>query len=198
MRNEVDLVRVHAVDFHQHIPSTFRHHDEAVRKQVELLHHHALVGVRLAQHGVQGRDHGFVNFPEEGQQMAASRPSKDPKLVLHRHDLDVVNIEEFSRTPVRVDLLFVDFKTHALRVIVALGPIVDRTDNTLGVGKLGRHRLADVGGKRGNAAAARQVIADEGDVFGIRRFFHVCKLLRFRTPQTGSGRYERRQPTHQP
>ena len=185
MRDEIDLRRVHAVDGLQHVPSALRHDDEAVRERIELFHHRALVGIWLAQDRVQRRHHRLPHFAQESQQMAPRRPAINAELVLHRDDLDVVDVQKLRRAPVGIQLLLLDLERHARRIIVALRPVVHRPHDAMRLGKLRRDGLADVGGECGNAATPRHVVAEKGDVFGIGRMVHGL-IAKFRTPQGGS------------
>src|SRR5438067_8305233 len=95
--------------------------------------------------------------------MTASRPSVDAKLVLDRDDLDVVNVQEIRRTPVGVDLLFVDLKTDTRRIIVAFRVIVNCSHEALAMRVRGCDRLANVGRKCRDATLPWHIISKKGD-----------------------------------
>jgi hypothetical protein len=118
-----------------------------------------------------------------------------PRLVSGEHHRDFVRedfpsgIKEFRRPPVGIKILLVDFETDALRIRVALRPVVHRADDALRFGKLRRDRIANIGCERGDAASAGDVIAEKGDVFGIWSVFHGLCRERSRTPHDGSDIY---------
>ena len=137
-----------------------------------MLHDRELVGIRLAQNGVQRGDHRHAHVAQEFEQVAARRAAVDAEFVLHRDDFDVVDVQEFRGPPVGIEFLLRQLEAHALGVVIAFRAIVDRAHNALGLGELHRDGLADVGGERGDAATPRHIIAEKGDVFGVGWLVH--------------------------
>ena len=138
-----------------------------LRERVELLHDRALRLVRLAQHSVQRRYHRHLHVAQQSQQMTSGRPAVDAKLMLDRDDLDVINVQEIRRAPVGVEFLLVDFKTNARRIIVTFGAIVDCSHDAFAIRILGCDRLANVRGKRRDAALPGHVVSQESDAVDL-------------------------------
>ena len=164
MRDEINLGRRRLVNLLQHLPAALRHHHQPRRARDQFLHHAPLVGVGLAQDGVQRGDHRHLQLAQQRQHMAAGRPAENPELVLQADDVDVADVEEVRRALVGGQVLFLDLEANFRRIFVAALEVVDRHRKALGLGLLGRHRRQQVGGEGGDAAFARQVIAEEGDL----------------------------------
>ena len=76
----------------------------------QFLHHPPLVGIRLAQDGVQRGDDGHAQFAQQRQQMAAGRPAENPELMLQADDVHVADVEEIRRALVGRPVLLLDFE----------------------------------------------------------------------------------------
>src|SRR5437763_9090201 len=99
--------------------------------------------------------------------MTSGRAAIDAKFVLDRDDLDVINVQEIRRAPVGVDLLFVDLKTDARRIIVTLRTVVNRSHYAFAIRVFGCHRLANVWRKRRDATLPRQIVAQKSDAVDL-------------------------------
>lgn len=93
--------------------------------------------------------------------MTACPPTKDAIFVLQAHEVYVVDIQEVGGAEVRVNILLRQFKSNAGRVGVAGLKVVDGQGNAGRALVFGGDGLTQVGGERGDAALARQVVADE-------------------------------------
>ena len=63
--------------------------------------------------------------------MATGRSAVNTKFVLDRNDIDFVDVEKIRRAPIGSQFRLVDLKSYSNWIIVALWPIVDRTNNTV-------------------------------------------------------------------
>ena len=118
---------------------------------------------------------GDDRHPQVAQQpddVAAGRPAEDSVFVLEADDIGVGEIEEIGRAQVRVDLLLFDFEPHLRRVVVSRRDVVDRNDEAVRPGILGRDRGAKVVSERRDAAFPRQIVADECDFLNLTVPFH--------------------------
>ncbi len=177
MRNQINLGRWRVVNLVQHLPTPLGHDHEPGRTRDQFLHHPALVGGRLLQHRVQRRDDRHFQFPQHGQHVAAGRPAKNPELVLHADDVHIADIQEVRRALIRRQVLFLNLEAHRRRVFVTTLNVIDRHRETLALGMFRCHGREQVGGERGDAAFARQVIAEQRDLLnlscGSHRFVHI-------------------------
>ena len=98
--DEVHLVGGHPVGLLQDLLAPARHDHQAVAAQDEFLHHPPLLGIGLAQDGVQGRHHRHAHFLEQGQHVAAGGAAVDAELVLQAQHLGVAEVQEVRRAPV--------------------------------------------------------------------------------------------------
>ena len=99
--------------------------------------------------------------------MTPGRPAVDAKLVLHRDDLDVIDVQEIRRAPIGVEFLLVDLKPNARRIIITFRAIVDCSHDAFAIRILGCDRLADIRGKSGDAALPRHVVSQESDAIDL-------------------------------
>jgi hypothetical protein len=95
--------------------------------------------------------------------VAAGPSAEDAIFVLQADEIDIVDVQEVGSAAIRVDVLFRQFETHTRWIGVTLFGVVNGQGNAGGARIFGGDGLAQVGGKRGNATLARQVVADKGD-----------------------------------
>ncbi len=93
--------------------------------------------------------------------MTARTPTEDAIFVLQAYEVDVIDIQKVGGAAIRVDVLLCQFKSNAGRIGVAGLDVVDGQGNARCVTVFGRDGFAQVGGERGDATLARQVVADE-------------------------------------
>ena len=122
-----------------------------------------LVGVRLEENGVERGDDRRFQFAQQGQQVAAGRPAEDPELVLDRDNVHVAGVQEAGGAPVGVQVLLLNLEANHVRIPIAPLDVIDRHREALALGMPRCHGPKQVGGKRGNAAFARQVVAEKRD-----------------------------------
>ena len=80
------------------------------------------------------------------------------------------------RALVRIDVFFGQFEADAGWILIARFDIVDRQGDTRGAFVFLRNRLTQIGGEGGDAALARQVIADKGNSFDESVFIGTSHL----------------------
>ena len=160
------------VNILQHLASAFGHGYQPGRVRNQFLHHAPLGVVGLAQEGVERGDDGHFQFANQRQQMAPGGPAVNPKLVLNADDVHVADVEEVRRALVGGEILLFYFKTHDAGILVPLLDIIDRHRKALALGVLRRHRGEQVGREGGDAALARQIVAEKGDLANFRFCFH--------------------------
>jgi len=81
--------------------------------------------------------------------------------MLQGYEVYVVDIQEVSSAAIGINILLREFKPNAGRIGVTGLDIIDRQGNAGCVRILGGDGLTQIGGKCGDAALARQVVADE-------------------------------------
>jgi len=175
VRNEIDLFLGNSVNIAGEFHPPPRHHHHPVAQLRDLLEHPPLVFVRLPEHGVEGGHHRHAQLAQHRQDVASRRSPEDAVLVLHADKIHVVDVEEIRRAQVGGDLVLLQLEADALRVVVALGPVVDRDGDDRQVRRDAGKRLAQVRGEGGDAALPRQVIADHGDLAQRNRRRRQCQ-----------------------
>jgi len=98
--------------------------------------------------------------------MAAGPAAEDSVLMLHTHDVDGVDVQEVRSAAVRCDVALADLEADPCRVCVTLSSVVHCKREAVELGKLGGDGVAEIGRERGDAALARQVIAEHRDLAG--------------------------------
>ena len=161
------------VDLLQHLASALGHDHQPRRKRDQLLHDAPLVGSRLAQNRVERGDHRHSQFAQERQDVAAGRPAENPELVLQADDVHVADVEEVRGAQIGRQVLLLNLETNHLRILVAALNVIDRYGRSTGSADA---RTGDggqqVGRERGDAALARQVVADKSNFADFRSAVH--------------------------
>ena len=129
----------------------------------ERVHHGALHRVRLGEDRVERRDDRHAQIAQELEHVPARLAAEDAVLVLDRHDVDGVDVEEVGGAPVRVDVALGDLEAHARRVGVLHADVVHREHEAVELRHLALDGVAQVGRERRDAALPRQVIAEHRD-----------------------------------
>ena len=141
------------------------HHDEALREPRELVHH-----ARAAADSGSARivcsvvTIGMRSSRSSVEDVAAGLAAEDPVLVLQRHDVDGVDVQEVRGAPVRGDVALGDLEAHARRVGVALPRRRSSRARSSRLRQLPRDGAREVGRERRDAALPRQVIAEHRDL----------------------------------
>jgi len=88
----------------------------------------------------------------------------------------LADVDEVRRTLLGRNILLGDFEMDCAGILVAFFDVVDRHRKTLASGVFRGHRSQQVGCEGGNAALARQVVAEERDLSNLGPCFHkfVC------------------------
>jgi hypothetical protein len=111
---------------------------------------------------MQRRDDRHPHRVQRREQVVAGLSAKDSKFVLDAQNIRVAEVEKVGGAAVSQQVLFGYFKPDFGRIVVALRPVVYCNDRTLERGILGRNSTVKVGGKGGDPALARHVIAKKG------------------------------------
>lgn len=125
--------------------------------------------------------------------MTARRTAVDPELMLQAEDFRISEVQEVCSTAVGVQLFFVQFEAHSLWVVVSLGPVIYRSDDTFG-GWCGTcDRLTKVLGKCCDSAQGRLAVSPKCDP---KRWIEITQdfLLKLEVMlhQTTEARYKHR------
>jgi hypothetical protein len=83
--------------------------------------------------------------------------------MLDRHNVRVAGVQESGGVPVRLQILFLDFEAHDVRIPVASLNVIDRNREAPALGMPLGHSLKKIGCERGDAAFSWQVIAEKRD-----------------------------------
>ena len=172
VRDEIDLGRRRLVNVLQHLPPALSHDHQPGRERDQLLHHAPLVGSRLAQNGMERGDDGHSQFAQECQDVTAGGPAENAELVLQADDVHVADVQEVRGAQIGRQVLLLNLEANYFRVLVATLNVVDRHCETLALGMRGCDGRKQVGRERGDAAFARQVVADKSDLANFGIFFH--------------------------
>ena len=180
-------------------PGPVGHDDDPGGQLRQLLKHALLVGLRIAQDGVQGGDDRHAQLPEQAQNVTAGRSSEDAELVLQTNNVGVAEIEEIGDPAIGIEIFLLDLETDLGRIVVAFGDVVHRDHETVGGGVLGGHRGEQVVSEGGNPAAARQIIADKCDLADFGAVLHGITIepedfLLPSVPLRGRGEKSQRDP----
>ena len=158
-----------------------------VEREISSLHDPPLVCSRLTQNGMQRGDNGHSQFAQERQDVTAGGPAENAELVLQTDDVHVADVEEVRGAQIGRQVLLLNLEANHFRVIVAALDIVDRHRETLALGMRGCDRGQQIGRERGNAALARQMVADKSDLADFRSFFHESLPLHHVLRMPGFG-----------
>jgi hypothetical protein len=117
-------------------------------------------------------DHRRFQFAQQGQDVAAGRPAENPEFVLERDHVHIAGVQEAGGPPVSPQVLLLNLEANDVGIPVAALDVVDRHREAPALGMPRGHRLKQVGRKRGNAAFARQVVAEKRDGSRAGSCFH--------------------------
>ena len=131
--------------------------------------------IGFAQDRVQRRDDRHAQIAQQRQDVAAGPAAKNAVFELQADQVDAVDIQKIGGAAIRLEVFFRQFEAHPRRIGVAAFDVVDRHGDAGRVAMLGGDRFAQVGGKRGDAALARQVVADKGDAIDRGIFKTLCQ-----------------------
>ena len=83
-----------------------------------------MVGIGLAQNGVQRGDDGDAQVAQQGEDEAARRAAVNSVLVLEADDVRVAEVEVIGGAAVGIEIALAKFKAHFGRIIDS--PAADR------------------------------------------------------------------------
>jgi hypothetical protein len=99
----------------------------------------------------------------ELKDISASLPAKDSILVLEANDVKPRIVQKISGLNVFVDGLVIDLKAHVHWIVVGAAGIRHHHHTGVQIQAIERDRPMKIMGEGRDAAAPRQMIADEGD-----------------------------------
>ena len=123
----------------------------------------ALWRIRFPEHRVKRRDDRHVEAGEKLDDVAAGLTAEDSVFVLQADRVDTLGVEECRGATIVVDILLADLEPNARRIVIIAPGVGHRDDRGLEVGTSRRDRLMQIVGEGGDSAAARKLVADEGD-----------------------------------
>ena len=126
---------------------------------------------------MQRGDNRHPQFAQERQNVTAGGPAENAELVLQADDVHVADVEEVRGAQIGRQVLLLNLKANHFRVFVAALDIVHRHRETLALRMRGCDGCKQVGRERGDAALARQVVADESDLANFRCLLHQIFLF---------------------
>ena len=100
--------------------------------------------------------------------MAARGPAENAELVLQADDVDIADVEEIRGAQIGGQVLLLNLEANHFRIFVAALNVIDRHREALALGMRACDGGKQVGGEGGDAALARQVVADKGDLADFR------------------------------
>src|SRR5664279_1773795 len=118
-------------------------------------------------------DHRRFQSPQQHPQVTSCRAAENPELVLYRDQVHVANVDEVCRTLVGREVLLFYFETDDAGILVAFLDIMYRYREALSSRVSRRHSGKQVGREGSDAALARQVIANESDLFNPGYGLHM-------------------------
>jgi hypothetical protein len=107
------------------------------------------------------RHHRHFESQQKLDDIAAGFATKDSILMLEANNVKARTVQKISGSNVFVDRLVVDLKKHGSGIIVDAPGIRHRHHTGFQIQTIKRNRPMQIVGKGRDAAAARQVIADE-------------------------------------
>ena len=119
---------------------------------------------------------GAFNSRSRVNKWLPAGPPKIPNSCWTRHNVHVAGVQEVGGAPVRIQVLLLNLEANDVRILVAALDVIDRHREAAALGMPRRHRSQQVGGKRGDAAFARQVVAEKRNGSNAWRSFHGTGL----------------------
>src|ERR1700736_4753495 len=104
--------------------------------------------------------------------MASGDAAVDTKLVLNRDHLDVVDVQEIRCPAVRIQFLFIDFKTDPGRVIIPFRPVIHGAHDRMTLGICRGYGLAEIVGIGSDTALPWKMISQKSNSIDNRGSFH--------------------------
>ena len=118
-------------------------------------------GVGLGQDRMKRRDDRHVKARQQLDDIAAGLPAEDSILVLKANDVKALVVQKLGGLNIFVDRLVMNLKAHGRRIVVAAARVRHGDDAGFQIRAIERNRPMQIMGEGRDAAAARQMIADE-------------------------------------
>lgn len=93
--------------------------------------------------------------------MATCASAEYAVFVLQANNIHIVDIKEVGCPAIRFDILFREFETDAVGVLVTFSCVIDGNGDTGYAFIVGRNCFTQIGGKGRDAAPSRQIVANE-------------------------------------
>src|SRR4029450_8880294 len=151
---------------------------------------------------MQGCHNRHAQFTQESENVAACAPTKNSIFELQANKVHIVDIQEVGGASIRLNIFFRQFEANAGRVGITTFDVVNGQRDARGFAVFDGDGLAQVGGKCGDTALARQIVTDKGNAADRRMVrpklhreypsYSCCSPFRwFGGPQTQRGVYPR-------
>ena len=163
MRNQIDLGVWNVERFMKDVRGLLAHDNQPVRKSCNLVHHRALVGIWIAQDGVQRGDKRHVQPAQEFQNMRARTAAKDSIFMLQANQIDIAEIQEVGGLAVGRQIILGQFEAYPSRITVALFGIVHRKSQQLRRAVFRMNGVAQIGCECRNSTMSWKIVANDGD-----------------------------------
>ena len=134
----------------------------SLRRDIDDLAHHVALGRRrLGQDRMKRRDDRHFQARQELDDIPAGLPAEDSILVLQANDVKALVVQKLGGLNVFADDVVVDLQAHRRRIVVAAARVRHGDDAGFQLRAIERNRPMKIMGEGRDAAAARQMIADE-------------------------------------
>ena len=131
--NDFDLVVRHLIDAAQQLAALVGHHHDLRRRLDDALHHRALSGRRLGQHGMERRHHRHGEARQQREDVGAGFAAENSEFVLQANGVEPAGVQEVGRAHVLFDIVVLDLQSDRRRIVVGLTVIGHRHDAGLQV-----------------------------------------------------------------
>lgn len=161
-----NAVRNHLGRMHRMMPAQDpqahpAHHDDTSTAIDQLLHHAVLRGIGPVEHRVERQHHRQLQRIDQFEQMRSGIATIDAEFVLDADDPHAALVEPLRGPAVRCRVILVDALADFRRIERRLPLIVDGDHRQIRRRANRVHRVTQVAGKRGDAAATRDIAADK-------------------------------------
>src|ERR1044071_1037439 len=106
---------------------------------------------------------------QQGYDVAAGGATENSEFMLEGDRPDVSDIKKIRRPLIRREIVFLDFKADAIRVIIARIDVVDRDGKAMGLRVLRGKGFAKVGREGRDPAFAGQIVAYKSQFTNFRK-----------------------------
>ena len=172
MGNEIDLGRRRLVDLPQHLPPALGHHHQAGRRAINSCITRRCSAFGSRKNGVQRGDDGHVQFAQQRQQWLPAGPPKMPNSCCTQTTSTLLMFRKSAARRYDGKILLCDLEAHHVRIFVAALDVIDRHRKAFESREYSAATaLRRSVRERGDAAFARQVIAEKSDRSDLLREF---------------------------